>query len=147
MVPRPERLYSEEWVAAFNEAVAGLEPERGVSFRMLQVVHGGPEGTVRVALSVEDGRVHLERQPPELQPPEQPGPCAPGPGTPAREVTLSVRYEDAVLVARGELDPAGLLAAGRVKVRGDVSVLVSGQSLLASVARRLEGLSERPLPG
>jgi len=123
------RLYSEEWVAAFNEAVRGLEPtDPGVSFRMLQVVHGGPEGTVRVALCAQEGRVSLERDPGD---------------DPAPQVTISLQFDDALALARGELDPAGLLAAGRVRVRGNLSILVRGQSLLAAAARRLEPLSER----
>jgi ubiquinone biosynthesis protein UbiJ len=122
------RLYSEEWVAAFNEAVAGLEPVPDVSFRMLQVVHGGPDGTVRVALDVNQGRVRLVREPGD---------------EPAPQVTVSVQFDDAIALALGQLDPARLLAAGRVRVRGDLSVLVSGQALLASAAARLEPLSER----
>lgn len=122
------RLYSEEWVAAFNEAVAGLEPDPGVSFRMLQVVQGGPDGTVRVALDVHEGRVLLERDPGDV---------------PAPQVTVLVQFDDAVALARGGLDPAKLLAAGRVKVRGDLSVLVKGQALLAEAASLLEPLSER----
>jgi putative sterol carrier protein len=122
------RLYSAEWVAAFNEAVAGLEPEPDVSFRMLQIVHGGPDGTVCIALTGRDGHVSMEREPGD---------------EPAPDVTVSVQFDDAVALARGELDPAGLLAAGRVRVRGDLSVLVRGQSLLAAAARRLEPLSER----
>jgi len=125
------RLYSEEWVAAFNEAVADLDAGPQVSFRMLQVVHGGPDGTVRIGLSVDEGRVLLEREPGDLPPPQ---------------VTVSVHFDDALALARGELDPAGLLAAGRVKVRGDLSVLVSGQALLAAAAARLEPLSERTAP-
>jgi ubiquinone biosynthesis protein UbiJ len=122
------RLYSEEWVAAFNEAVAGLEPAPDVSFRMLQVVHGGPDGTVRVALDVNQGRVRLVREPGD---------------EPAPQVTVSVQFDDAIALALGQLDPARLLAAGSVRVRGDLSVLVSAQALLASAAARLEPLSER----
>jgi putative sterol carrier protein len=122
------RLYSEEWVAAFNEAVSGLEEDPGVSFRMLQVVHDGPDGTVRVALVVDGGRIVLERDPGE---------------DPAPQVTVSVQFDDALALARGELDPARLLAAGRVKVRGDLSVLVKGQALLAAASARLDPLSEQ----
>ena len=122
-------LYSPEWVAAFNEAVAGVEPaEPGLSFRLLQVVHGGPDGTVRVGLHVHGGRVTLVRDPED---------------EPAPQVTVSVSYEDAVALSRGALDPAGLLASGRVRVRGDLSVLVKGQALLAAAAARLGPLSER----
>ena len=129
------RLYSEEWIAAFNEAVRGLEADPHVSLRMLQVVQGGPEGTVRVLLRVQEGRVSLERAAAG-----QPGEPAP---VPAPQVTVSVQFDDALALSRGELDPAGLLAAGRVKVRGDLSVLVTGQEILAAAAPRLDALSER----
>lgn len=123
------RLYSTEWIAAFNEAVAGLEPdpEPGVSFRMVQVVHDGPDGTVRIALDVTDGRIALRYE---------------GPDEPVPQVTVSVRFDDALALSRGELDPAKLLAAGRVKVRGDLSVLVKGQALMAAAVERLQALSK-----
>ncbi|MGH9099429.1 MAG: SCP2 sterol-binding domain-containing protein [Acidimicrobiales bacterium] len=141
------RLYSEEWVAAFNEAVEGPVTEgpategpategpategpatEGPAFRMLQIVGGGPEGTVRVALCAGTGRLSMEREPGD---------------DPAPDVTVSMQFDDAIALARGGLDPAALLAAGRVKVRGDLSVLVRGQSLLAEAVRRLEPLSDR----
>lgn len=120
------RLYSAEWVAAFNDAVAGVDVPSDASFRMLQVVDG-PDGPVRVGLAAADGRVQMT-----LDPPADPGP----------QVTVSVSYGDAAALARGELDPARLLAAGRVKVRGDLSVLVRGQAVLAEAAGRLAALSE-----
>lgn len=121
------RLYSPEWVAAFNEAVACVEVDPQVAFRMLQVVHGGPDGTFNVALVADGGTIVLERDPPADARPQ---------------VTVSVRWEDAAALARGELDPAQLLAAGRVKVRGDLSVLVRGQSVLAAAMERLGPLSD-----
>ena len=45
-------------------------------------------------------------------------------------------------MARGELDPADALAAGRVRVRGDLAALVAGQDVLAAAAARL-GLGAR----
>jgi putative sterol carrier protein len=122
------RLYSPEWVAAFNESVAGIEVAPGASFRMLQLVHDSPDGNLRVTLAAEEGSVHMALDAPAEPPPH---------------VTISVGYEDAAALARGELDPAQLLAAGRVKVRGDLSVLVKGQAVLAEAAGRLEPLSER----
>ena len=129
------RLYSDEWIAAFNEAVAGLEPDAGASFRMLQVVQGGPEGTLRIVLSVHEGRVALERVQ-DAEPASQDAEPAP-----PVEVTVSVQFDDALALAQGELDPARLLAAGRVRVRGDLSVLVRGQELLAAATARLGSLS------
>lgn len=173
------RLYSPEWVDAFNAAVAGLEPEPGVSFRMLQVVDGGPDGTLRVTLSVgADGggiALRVERGTggtggtPTTEPVMEPGaepvaeplagpvsePLAEPVAEPGREaasgagrgrepqVTVMVAYEDAVALARGDVDPATLLRAGRVKVRGDLSALVTGQAILAEAANRLGSLSER----
>jgi putative sterol carrier protein len=122
------RLYPPQWVAAFNEAVAGVAVAADASFRMLQLVHDSPEGALRVSLVAEDGAVRMT-----LDPPAEPEP----------QVTVSVGYEDAAALARGELDPAQLLAAGRVKVRGDLSVLVRAQAILAEAAGRLDALSER----
>ncbi len=122
------QLYSTEWISAFNEAVAGLDAEPGVSFRMVQVVHGGPGGTVRIALEVTDGRISLRHASPD---------------EPAPQVTVSVSFGDAFALCQGELDPAKLLAAGRVKVRGDLSVLVKGQALMAAAVERLDALSKR----
>ena len=51
-------------------------------------------------------------------------------------------------MARGELDPADALAAGRVRVRGDLAALVAGQDVLAAAAARLgtdlEDLTDPP---
>ncbi len=48
------------------------------------------------------------------------------------EVTIAIGYPDAVALSRGELSPAEALAAGRIRVRGDLSVLVAGQEMLAA---------------
>jgi hypothetical protein len=150
------RLYSDEWIAAFNEAVAELEPDPDVSFRLHQIVDDGPEGTVRVTLVAHEGRVTLAREP--AREPARDGarePARDGAREPARDgagdapvpdATISVQFDDAVALARGELDPSGLLAAGRVRVRGNLSVLVRGQSLLAAAASRLGPLSEQTTP-
>ena len=142
------RLYSDEWIAAFNEAVAELEPDPDVSFRLHQIVDDGPEGTVRVTLVAHEGRVTLAREP--AREPARDGarePARDGAGdAPVPDATISVQFDDAVALARGELDPSGLLAAGRVRVRGNLSVLVRGQSLLAAAASRLGPLSEQTTP-
>ena len=121
------RLYSEEWIAAFNVAVADLPGDGDVSLRMLQVVEGGPEGTVRVGLFVEDDRVTMVREP----------------AGDDFDVTIRLQFEDAEALSRGQLDPAKLLESGRVRVRGDLSTLVAGQAVLAAAVPRLEPLSRR----
>ena len=122
------RLYSPEWVAAWNAAVAGSGPPVKAAFRMLQVVEGGPCGTIRVALDAGDRGIALV-----LDPPDEPSP----------QVTVSLSYEDAGALARGAVEPGRLVAEGRVRVRGDLAVLVAAQGILAEAATRLEGLSAR----
>jgi len=132
------RFYSAEWVAAFNEGVAGLDPSSvdtgaslvaaGGSFSVTQLIHGapGPPGDpgsdLLATLSVGEGRVSLALGPPETGP---------------ADVTVSLSWADAAALARGELDAAGALAQGRVRVRGDLSLLVAAQGLLAAAAGRL----------
>jgi len=144
---------SPEWVQAFNNALADLDLSEAVAaagagsltvaqgaFRVAQVVTGGPEGlaapgattpagatappvgtTVRTVLTVEGGRMSLVEDPTDAI---------------ASNVTVVLTYADALAIARGELHPADALAAGRVRVRGELSVLVAGQAVLnaASVA-------------
>ncbi|MGH9089857.1 MAG: SCP2 sterol-binding domain-containing protein [Acidimicrobiales bacterium] len=133
------RFYSKEWVAAFNEAVEGLEAgtvDTGASlaadggrFRVDQVVHGAPGGDVVVALDVDDGRMHLELEP-----------AGDGRGNTGAAVVVSLSYDDAAAMARGELEPASAVAEGRIRVRGDLAVLVAGQALMVAAAERLAGL-------
>jgi len=51
--------------------------------------------------------------------------------------TMVLGYAEALAMARGDLDPADALAAGRVRVRGDLAALVAGQEVLAQAAARL----------
>ena len=130
------RFYSPEWIAAFNDAVSDLDSTTvdvggSVSastgrFTMIQQVEGAPEGTLAVALSVADGHVSMH----EVQP-----------GDPSPQVTVSLTYDDAVALSRGELDAARMLATGRVKVRGDLAVLVAAQAVLAAAAGRVADLA------
>lgn len=131
------RFYSPEWVEAFNEAVAGVgvetaqspDPGTAATYRVAQVVRNRPDGAggeeACVILEVSDGRLRLEL-----------------PREPAWEadVTVVMDYADAVALSRGELDPSDALAGGRIRVRGNLSVLVAGQRLLAAAADRLGGL-------
>ena len=49
---------------------------------------------------------------------------------PAALVRMALAYADAAALARGEVDPAQALNAGRIRVRGDLSVLVAAQQML-----------------
>jgi hypothetical protein len=135
------RYLSPEWVTSFDAALAALDlsdvvAEAGAgslaaadgAFSVAQVVRGvpvGPDGAdeeVRVVLTVADGRARLVLDPGhEL----------------AGTATIVLGYGDALAMARGELDPADALAAGRVRVRGDLAALVAGQDVLVAASARI----------
>jgi len=153
---------SPEWVRAFNHALAGLDLSDAVAaagagsltvaqgtFSVAQVVTGGPDGlaapgaaasagsagsarsagsagsagsTVRTVLTVDGGRLTLVEDPT---------------GAIDSNVTMVLTYDDALAIARGSLHPADALAAGRVRVRGELSVLVAGQAVLNAASTAL----------
>jgi hypothetical protein len=132
------RYLSPEWVQNFDAALGALDLSEAIAaaasgslaaadgaFSVAQVVSGvpsdvsaGPE--VRVVLTVAEGRAHLAFDPEG------------GSGT--ATATIALGYTDALALALGRLDPADALAAGRVRVRGDLAALVAGQQVLAAAA-------------
>ena len=137
------RFYSAEWVEAFNRAVSDLDPDgdgadedgaRRQRFRVAQVVRATPPeldpdgtGELTVVLEAADGRLTMRR-------------LGPGEHEEGAEVTVLLDYADAAALSSGALDPPAALSAGRIRVRGDLSVLVAGQALLAAARPRLAGL-------
>lgn len=129
------RYLSPEWVQTFDAALSALDLSEAVAaasagsitaadgtFAVAQEVHGGPDGDVRTVLSVADGTAHLELDPQSER---------------RANVTIALSYDDALAMARGELDPADALAGGRIRVRGELAVLVASQSVLAAAALQL----------
>ena len=110
--------------AAIAEAGTGSLAAADGSFAVAQVVTGAPEssGAVRTVFSVREGRATLVLDPDEVE---------------RANVTIMLSYADAQAMAQGALDPADALAAGRVRVRGELAVLVAGQSVLAAAATQL----------
>jgi hypothetical protein len=141
------RYLSAEWVQAFDAALGALDLSDAIAaaasgslaaadgtFSVAQLVSGVPSDVaggsggmagsagqeVRVVLSVTEGRAHMALDPD-------------GAG-PATTATIALEYADALALALGRLDPADALAAGRVRVRGDLAALVAGQEVLAAAA-------------
>jgi hypothetical protein len=138
------RYLTPEWVEAFDAALGALDLSDAIAaaapgslaaadgaFSVAQVVNGVPadvptasaNGEIRVVLSVADGHAHMTLDPV-------------GAGVPVT-ATIALGYADALALALGRLDPADALAAGRVRVRGDLAALVAGQAVLAAAAARL----------
>lgn len=134
------RYLSPEWVESFDAALRALDLSDAVAaagagslaaadgvFSVVQVVTGVPASVVEgeevhLVLSVAEGRAHLALD---------------STGSVSGTATIVLGYPEALAMARGELDPADALAAGRVRVRGDLAALVAGQDVLAEAAARL----------
>lgn len=127
------RFLSPDWAEELNAALAREpgarpDPEGGLAtidgtFTVAQEVRGAPGGDVRVVLAVTDGVMRLSVDGPDLA------------GDQAEldpDVTVVISYDDAAALSKGELTPAEALIAGRIRVRGDLSVLVASQQMLAA---------------
>lgn len=144
------RYLSDEWVHSFDAAIGALDLSAAIeaagagslaaadgTFSVAQLVRDvpaeaqGPKGAeVRLVLSVADGRAHLSKDPD-------------GALAAKATATIALTYRDALDLALGRLDPADALAAGRVRVRGDLAALVAGQDVLAAAASSLGGALEQ----
>jgi hypothetical protein len=145
---------SPEWVENFDAALRTIDLAEAIAaagagslaaadgrFSVVQVVTGVPDdvqaggGDVHLVLTVAEGKAQLALDPT---------------GTLGGTATIVLGYGEALAMARGELDPADALAAGRVRVRGDLAALVAGQDVLAEATSRLgtelEGLTDPPAP-
>ncbi len=138
------RFLSAAWVAdvdAYLRGVAVPAPgadaglgAMGGEFTVAQDIHGTPEGDVRLLLTAGGGSLRLALT--------DPGTDAGDADQPVPAVTITVSYEDAAAMSTGALTPAEALNEGRIRVRGDLSVLVAGQQMLAAALAGAEGLRE-----
>lgn len=129
------RFLSPAWVADLNAALDGVVvpgpgPEAGLAavdgrFTVIEEVKGAPEGDVRLVLRVEDGSLRFDRGAPATG-----EPAGAGAVDDRADVTIALSYEDAAALSRGELTPSEALNAGKIRVRGDLSVLVASQAML-----------------
>jgi hypothetical protein len=138
----PEPILGPDWLQAANERLARVslpdpDPEGPLALRagllVVTLVATEPPGELlsedrpagaelAVTLRVEQGRAEL----------------VPGRAADA-QVTVVLPYSAAVELARGGLQVGEALLEGRVKVRGDLGVLLAGQQLLASLQPALRG--------
>ena len=132
------RFLTAEWVAGFNSALEGVVlpapgPDAGLAasdgrFVVAEEVRGTPDGDVRLVLRTADGALSLEV-----------GPLTAETGA-AADVTIALDYRDAAALSAGTLSPAEALTGGRIRVRGDLSVLTAGQELLSAAREHTRAL-------
>jgi hypothetical protein len=130
------RFLSPEWVDAFDAALDGVvlpEPgeDAGIAassgrFTVAQNVHGGPDGDVTVLLTAEAGSLRVA--------------LVDG-SDPRADVTIVLSYQDAAALSTGELRAAEAITAGRIKVRGDLSVLAAGQAMMVAAQPHIQALA------
>ena len=126
------RFLTASWAEAVTGALADVRlpdpgPDAGLAavdgtFVVAEEVRGAPDGDVRLVLQADAGTLRLRVAPL--------GEGDEGEDEDEVDVTIAIGYDDAVALSLGTLSPAEALNAGRIRVRGDLSVLVAGQELL-----------------
>jgi hypothetical protein len=132
------RFLSPEWAEEFNAALDGVVlpepgPDAGLAatggrFTVVQEVRATPDGDVSLVLRVDRGSLRLALDAPDPVGVEE----EPAADDTPPDVTIKISYEDAASLSRGELSPAEALSAGRIRVKGDLSVLVAAQQMLTA---------------
>lgn len=103
------KYLTQEWLDEAR-ALAQEMPERpDASARIQYLVAKGPEGDIAYWWRLEDGRLR-ESALGKMDDPE---------------VTLSLSYEDAVKIQKGDLDMNAAFMQGRMKVAGDMAKLMA----------------------
>jgi len=132
------RFLSPEWVDTFDAALEGvvlpdLGEDAGIAaaegrFTVAQEVRGGPDGEVTLLMTADAGSLRMalvDGARSELRP----------------DVTIVVSYQDAAALSTGELRAADAITAGRIRVRGDLSVLAAGQAMLVAARPHIQSLA------
>jgi hypothetical protein len=118
------RFLSKEWLTAADEAVAELSPVASAVVVGFEVT-GGPAGDSAHCLVLGPDRVGAR------------------PGTSDAALTLTMSWELAVAISRGEASAQRAFLDGRLQLGGDPSVLLGHQQQLAEIDDRLAGLRDR----
>jgi len=116
------RFLSPAWLDCMASSTALAATD--VSLAVHQRITAGPEGDVEFTLRLRDGTVSVE----------------PGPG--AADVEILEDYDTAAAISQGHLSPARAFAAGRLRLSGDVGLLVEHQEALAAIGKQVAGMAE-----
>lgn len=124
------RYLSTEWIDAAQRALAA-DPAlpgalAGVALTVEQTVDGAPGGTARWHITIGGGRVAL----------------VPGPAERA-DLRFTTSYETAAQIASGDLAAQRAFVEGRLRVGGDLALLLAHQRAVAAVDDALADLRAR----
>jgi SCP-2 sterol transfer family len=122
------RYLSPEWMAAAGRALAadaGLGAAlAGLDVVICQEVTGAPAGDITWHVTVGEGVVRL----------------VPGPPEDPADLRFRTDYATAAAIAAGELPAPRAFVEGRLRIGGDLSLLVAHQRTLAAVDDALAGV-------
>jgi len=110
----------EEWVVAVQAETAGLEGPAGLAGTVQVDATGGPDGDVSVHATFDGGCLTV---------------VGVGP-TPGPDATLTLTAPDAADVLTGELDPSVAFMQGRMKVAGEMGVVLDLLSMASTDGAR-----------
>jgi putative sterol carrier protein len=120
----PVRFLSEEWAKELKERLNASESFRkaaGSSAAKLQQIITGPDGERRYWIRIEDGTVDLGSGDIEMP-----------------DATITQDYDSAVAMARSELNPVSAFMSGRLKIAGNMMLLMQLQSVIAELPRVMQ---------
>lgn len=131
------RFLSREWLKALAEvltdhpALADVSP--GTKLRILQRVLGGPEGDLAYVVELTRGSATVT-------------PMAEGEddASPTGDfVSVTAAYDVAAAISQGTLAPAAAFGAGRLRLGGDMSLLLRNTELIGALADAAAELSPK----
>ena len=124
------RYLSSEWFDEVNRAAADQSDlaadTAGVALTIQQVVTGAPEGDIRYAVRIRNGSVELR----------------PGESSDA-DVTMTEDWDTATAVASGRMSAPTAFMTGRIRVGGNVGMLLDAQGCLQGLDKVFAELRER----
>lgn len=124
------RYLSQEWFDEVNRAAADnavlAVDTAGVDLTIQQVVTGAPEGDIRYAVLIRNGAV-------ELRPGDDAG----------ADVTITEDWDTATAVASGSMSAPTAFMTGRIRVGGNVGVLLDAQGCLQGLDKVFADLRDR----
>lgn len=119
------RFLSEDWVRGLADALnsSGNEALGTTTFKLQQVVTGGPDAQTAYWVAFKDGTVTA------------------GLGETADpDVTITQDHGTATDLARGEVNPQGAFMQGRLKVTGNMGSLLQNQDAIAALSAAMSSL-------
>lgn len=124
---------SDEWIEALHEAASSdadlAERTRDVSLTIEQEVTGGPDGDVRYALRFDHGSVAVTSGP-----------------APGATVRFHQDYATAASIAMGQGSAQRAFMTGRLRVGGDLRVLLAHGDVLAQLDDVFASVRARTAP-